>query len=214
MGYAVESEADLDSPPQLDAKGIETIRADQCGLVQELLERAIRTLFDTDSLIAVRRFLQRQFARLLLPDADAEAPRQVHRFVFWREFHGVQRYVRRLDAPVPSVEVIRKRVRTLLRLVDVRSSSNREALANLTRRVAPLHKEKVPYMVVSHTAACLRRLGDAPRMKLISCVFEPAPEAMQFALTPDVRYYLERQLVPALNRFVLLVDVDALSTPD
>ena len=56
-----------------EAKGIETIRKDQCRMTQTILQGALITLFQTADKIAVRRYLNRQWTKLLagrLPISD------------------------------------------------------------------------------------------------------------------------------------------------
>jgi len=64
VGWAYESENQ--QMGMLDAKGIETVRRDSCGLVQKILERALRLLFTGDQdLSPIRRYVQRQLQRVL-----------------------------------------------------------------------------------------------------------------------------------------------------
>lgn len=46
-------------------QGIETVRRDGCPAVVKIQERAMRTLFETRDLSAVRSYLQRQWAKIL-----------------------------------------------------------------------------------------------------------------------------------------------------
>eukprot|EP00329_Picozoa_sp_Boothbay-MS584-11_P001226 19638_2 len=52
--------------PEFDAKGIETVRRDSCPLVAKMVEKCLRILFETKDLSRVKRYCQRQWARLHL----------------------------------------------------------------------------------------------------------------------------------------------------
>jgi DNA polymerase zeta len=60
MAYASPSQA----VPTFDAKGIETVRRDTCGIVCKTMERALRLLFERHDLSAVKLYLQRQWAKV------------------------------------------------------------------------------------------------------------------------------------------------------
>jgi DNA polymerase family B len=51
--------------PLLLLQGIETVRRDGCPAVVKIQERAMRTLFETSDLSAVRSYLQRQWTKIL-----------------------------------------------------------------------------------------------------------------------------------------------------
>ncbi|KAF6004615.1 DNA polymerase zeta catalytic subunit [Cyanidiococcus yangmingshanensis] len=64
VGWAFESETQRVGI--LDAKGIETVRRDSCGLVQKILERALRLLFTgNNDLSPIKRYVQRQLQRVM-----------------------------------------------------------------------------------------------------------------------------------------------------
>ncbi|CDJ29730.1 DNA polymerase zeta catalytic subunit, putative [Eimeria mitis] len=52
-------------PPTFDAKGIETIRRDQCPLTSALLEKSLRVFFQTRDLSKVKNLLYRQWSKML-----------------------------------------------------------------------------------------------------------------------------------------------------
>ncbi|CDJ36961.1 DNA polymerase zeta catalytic subunit, putative [Eimeria tenella] len=52
-------------PPTFDAKGVETIRRDQCPLTSALLENSLRTFFLTRDLSKVKQLLCRQWSKIL-----------------------------------------------------------------------------------------------------------------------------------------------------
>jgi DNA polymerase zeta len=63
VGFAYESRAQ--ELPAFDAKGIETVRRDTCPAVAKVMEQSLRTLFVTKDVSAVRRYVQRQFAKIM-----------------------------------------------------------------------------------------------------------------------------------------------------
>ncbi|OEH77917.1 DNA polymerase zeta catalytic [Cyclospora cayetanensis] len=52
-------------PPIFDAKGIETIRRDQCPLTSAILEKSLRLFFETRDLSKVKQMLYRQWSKML-----------------------------------------------------------------------------------------------------------------------------------------------------
>ncbi|CDI87412.1 DNA polymerase zeta catalytic subunit, putative [Eimeria praecox] len=52
-------------PPTFDAKGIETIRRDQCPLTSAILEKSLRVFFQTRDLSKVKELLYRQWSKML-----------------------------------------------------------------------------------------------------------------------------------------------------
>jgi DNA polymerase zeta len=88
MAYAsATSEA-----PTFDAKGIETVRRDTCGLVAKTMERSLRLLFATHDLGVVRTYLERQWAKVMsdrMPVADAVFAREVRLGTYAAERSGV-----------------------------------------------------------------------------------------------------------------------------
>lgn len=50
---------------QFDAKGIESVRRDSCPAVAKMMERSLRILFTSADLSLVRRYLERQWKRIL-----------------------------------------------------------------------------------------------------------------------------------------------------
>ena len=58
VGYAYES---LDqAEPIFDAKGIETVRRDNCPVVSRMMEKMLRLLFETKDISAIREYTQDQ----------------------------------------------------------------------------------------------------------------------------------------------------------
>ncbi|RKO94213.1 hypothetical protein BDK51DRAFT_30653, partial [Blyttiomyces helicus] len=63
VGFAWEAEEDL--KPSFDAKGIETVRRDNCPVVGKTMETCIKILFRTQDLSQVKEYLQRQWTKIL-----------------------------------------------------------------------------------------------------------------------------------------------------
>lgn len=62
VGYAWESKTQ--SEPKFDAKGIETVRRDQCFATSQIMTECLRILFDTHQMGAVKRYFLEQAAKL------------------------------------------------------------------------------------------------------------------------------------------------------
>ncbi|KAJ8904456.1 hypothetical protein NDN08_000973 [Rhodosorus marinus] len=63
VGYMYENPDQVH--PIFDAKGIETVRRDTCDAVRKVLERALRTLFETNDISRVRKYAERQWKRII-----------------------------------------------------------------------------------------------------------------------------------------------------
>ena len=63
VGHKFESESE--EVGSLDAKGIEMVRRDQCGLVTKIQEKVARLLFTTRDLSLVKEYLQKQWEKIL-----------------------------------------------------------------------------------------------------------------------------------------------------
>lgn len=71
VGYAYESPSQ--KRPLFDAKGIETVRRDTCPAVAKILERSLRMLFETRDLSVLKRYLDKQFKRILHGKVNLQA---------------------------------------------------------------------------------------------------------------------------------------------
>jgi DNA polymerase zeta len=63
VGYAYDSETT--TTPVFDAKGIETVRRDSCGIVQKTMEAALRMLFEVRDVSRVKRMVMRTWQRVI-----------------------------------------------------------------------------------------------------------------------------------------------------
>ena len=108
--------------PTFDAKGIETVRRDACPAVAKIMERALRLLFASADLSAVRDYLERQWGRIL---AGRVSPAD---FIFAKEVR-LGTYSARA-AVVPPAALVATRAMTS------------------DPRAEPRYGERVPYVVV------------------------------------------------------------------
>lgn len=86
--------------PVFDAKGIETVRRDNCPAVGKILEKALRILFTNRDVNPVKMYIQRQFQKLLSNRAS------IQDLVFAKEFRGINGY--RPTAHVPALVIARR----------------------------------------------------------------------------------------------------------
>lgn len=108
--------------PVYEAKGIETVRRDGCPAVAKMLEKTLKTLFETRDVSAVKRYVCRQFTKIMGGRANLQD------FTFAKEFRGVQGY--KPGACVPSLELTRRWMQ-------------------LDGRAEPRRGERVPYVIVN-----------------------------------------------------------------
>ena len=110
-----------ETKPSIDAKGIETIRVDQCPLTQKLMEKSLRILFEPPHNIEkVKDFVQRQWRKI----EQGRVP--VQDFVFCKGVKlGPGEY--RSGGP-PAVVVARK-------------------IAKTNPGAKPLFRERIPYLI-------------------------------------------------------------------
>jgi len=125
VGYKWES---IDqSAPIFEAKGIELVRRDSCPAVAKILEKSLRTLFDTQDVSQVKRYVQRQMIKLIRGRVS------VADFVFQKEVR-LGTYRARNEQLPPAALVSLK------------------ALA-LDPRAEPCYGERIPYVVTAGPTA-------------------------------------------------------------
>ncbi|XP_076439367.1 DNA polymerase zeta catalytic subunit-like, partial [Babylonia areolata] len=156
--------------PVFDAKGIETVRRDNCGVVSKVLERCIKILFTQRDVSQVRAYLHRQLTKMLVGRVGLQD------FVFAKEYRGMMGY--KPGACVPALEIARKRLR-------------------MDRRAEPRVGERVPYVIVH----------GSPGLPLIQLVRQPRELLLDPSLRVNVTYYINKQVLPALDRLLSLVGV-------
>ena len=97
--------------PAFDAKGIETVRRDNCGVVSKVMERCIKILFTSRDLSSVRRYLQCQLHKMMAERVG------LHDYIFAKEYRGMTGY--RPGACVPSLEISRLVCHTCLNVSSI-----------------------------------------------------------------------------------------------
>lgn len=121
VGYSYES---LDQPkPIFDAKGIETVRRDTCGVVAKILEKSLRIFFEHQDISKIRAYLERQWSRILSGRVSLQD------FVFAKEVRLGTYSMRASSSLPPSAIVASKAMRA-------------------DPRAEPRYAERVPYIVV------------------------------------------------------------------
>jgi DNA polymerase zeta len=122
VGFMYESEDQ--SEPVFDAKGIETVRRDNCPAVSKILEKSIKLLFSTKDVSNCKVYIQSQLRKLL------EGRVALSDYTFAKEYRGESSY--RPGACVPALSLARQAM-----LLD--------------KRAEPRVGERVPYVVVCGT---------------------------------------------------------------
>lgn len=128
VGYMYEKITQRD--PVFDAKGIETVRRDGHRAQQKIVEKAIRTLFDTRDLSKVKEYIQGEFLKIQLGTVS------VQDFCFSKVVR-LGAYKSEQTAPPGAV-------------VATRMMQN-------DHRARPQYKERVPYVVIKGPAGQLLR---------------------------------------------------------
>lgn len=108
--------------PVYEAKGIETVRRDGCPAVAKMLEKTLRILFETYDVSAIKRYVNRQFTKLLKDEMSLQD------LIFAKEFRGIAGY--KPGACVPSLELARKWIQK-------------------DHRSLPLSGERVPFVIAN-----------------------------------------------------------------
>uniref|UniRef100_A0A336M6X9 DNA polymerase zeta catalytic subunit n=1 Tax=Culicoides sonorensis TaxID=179676 RepID=A0A336M6X9_CULSO len=98
VGYIYETPDQID--PIYEAKGIETVRRDGCPIVAKTLEKTLRILFETLDVSAVKRYINRQFTKILRDEIS------IQDLIFAKEFRGMNGY--KPGACVPAMELTKK----------------------------------------------------------------------------------------------------------
>ncbi|KAI3909099.1 hypothetical protein MKW92_026579 [Papaver armeniacum] len=120
VGYSYESPAQTE--PSFDAKGIETVRRDGCGVVSKTLEQSLRLYFEQQDIFKVKVYLQRQWTRILSGRISLQD------FVFAKEVR-LGTYSARASSLPPAAIVAMKAMRA-------------------DPRAEPRYAERIPYVVI------------------------------------------------------------------
>ena len=170
VGYEWQSVSQ--EKPKFLAKGIETVRRDNCNVTGKLLEKSLKTLFNTKKTEQVKSYLQRQFTKILTGKIS-----HIQDFIFAKEYRGMDGYS--AQARVPSLELTKKMMAR-----DPRSE--------------PRRGERVPYVIVC----------GSPNQNIIELVHHPIDLVKNPALKINNNYYIERVIIPPLNRVFTLLHQD------
>ncbi|KAK4198463.1 putative DNA polymerase zeta catalytic subunit [Triangularia verruculosa] len=166
--------------PELDAKGIETVRRDGTPAEQKVEEKALRILFETADLSKVKEYFQTQCLKIMTGSVS------VQDFCFAREVK-LGTYSAKGPGPAGALIAGKKMAE------DVRAE--------------PQYGERVPYVVAT----------GAPGARLIDRCIAPE-ELLERAETEglelDADYYIEKNLVPPLERIFNLVGANVRSWYD
>ncbi|XP_071818490.1 uncharacterized protein [Apostichopus japonicus] len=120
VGFKYESPDQVE--PELEAKGIETIRRDTCPAVAKILEKALKIVFTTQNISQVKQYVQKQFQKIV------DGRINLQELVFAKEYRGRQYY--KPGACVPALELTKRSL-------------------SVDRRAEPRVGERVPYLIVN-----------------------------------------------------------------
>ncbi|XP_037034601.1 DNA polymerase zeta catalytic subunit isoform X2 [Bradysia coprophila] len=120
VGFMYESPDQKE--PTYEAKGIETVRRDGCPAVAKMLEKTLKLLFETLDVSIVKKYICRQFSKILSGRAN------IQDLIFAKEFRGIDGY--KPSACVPALELTRK-------------------WKESDRRAEPRRGERVPYVIIN-----------------------------------------------------------------
>ncbi|KAK7284352.1 hypothetical protein RJT34_19097 [Clitoria ternatea] len=171
VGYSYESPDQTE--PVFDAKGIETVRRDTCGAVVKIMEQSLRLFFEHQDLLEVKKYLQRQWKRILSGRFSLQD------FIFAKEVR-LGTYSARISSLPPAAIVATKAMR-----VDPRAE--------------PRYAERIPYVVIH---------GE-PGARLVDLVVDPLEVlAIDSPFRINDLYYINKQIIPSLQRVFGLVGAD------
>nr|XP_022909992.1 DNA polymerase zeta catalytic subunit [Onthophagus taurus] len=120
VGYMYESVDQKE--PEFLAKGIETVRRDGCPASAKMLEKCLKLLFDTRDVSLIKKYVLRQFAKLLSGRVS------IQDLTFAKEYRGASYY--RPGACVPALELAKK-------------------WTSIDKRNEPRKGERVPYVIIN-----------------------------------------------------------------
>lgn len=155
-----------------DAKGIETVRRDSCEATSKILEKSLRILFDTEDPNECKKYILRQFQKLLSGKLSI-----IRDFIFAKEYRGRDKYSQ--FARIPALEIARK-------------------WTDKDPRAEPRRGERVPYVIVY----------GSPDQNLYQLVRHPEELIQDTSLKLNAVYYIERVIIPPLNRVFNLINYD------
>jgi DNA polymerase zeta len=160
----------------------------------KILEKSLRILFETKDVSKVKKFVQRQFGKILAGKASLQD------LTFAKEFRGAAGY--KPGAMVPALEITRYHVDNeincqFLKLLVL----FHRRLTRTDRRAVPRTAERCPYVII---------YGE-PGRPLIQSVRTPEEVLANPGTRPNAQYYIGKVIVPPLNRCLSLVGADAMA---
>ncbi|KAK9161490.1 hypothetical protein Syun_007831 [Stephania yunnanensis] len=171
VGYSYENPDQAE--PSFDAKGIETVRRDSCGVVAKTMEKSLRLFFEHQDISKVKEYLLRQWTKILGGRASLQD------FVFAKEVR-LGTYAPRASSLPPAAIVATKAMRA-------------------DPRCEPRYAERIPYVVIH---------GE-PGARLVDMVVDPLDLlAIDSPYRLNDLYYINKQIIPALQRVFGLVGAD------
>eukprot|EP00921_Rhytidocystis_pertsovi_P016196 GHVQ01025574.1.p1 GENE.GHVQ01025574.1~~GHVQ01025574.1.p1 ORF type:complete len:1520 (-),score=168.75 GHVQ01025574.1:2620-7179(-) len=201
VGMAYSSSEDRH--PVFDAKGIETIRRDQCAATSKIMEGGLRVLFETKDLSALKDYLYKQW----LDIASGDIPLQD--FIFYREAR-LGTYKAERGGPESSLPP-QARIALAMEPLNPNNKITRgervaflfaEGHSRLTDAAAGT--DEVQGSAKPHTpfpqAPCSLLLPSAAELPLPSLHFSTSTVPRL-----DYHHYIRKQILPALNRLLCLI---------
>eukprot|EP00070_Physeter_catodon_P036459 XP_028343353.1 uncharacterized protein LOC114485747 [Physeter catodon] len=179
VGYAYTSPR---AKPYFDAKGIESVRRDQCGCTSTLLESTLRTFFTTRDLSCVKRHLHRQWTKILRNDISLK------QFIFFRKcrlgLYKAERGVAAAGSLPPQAKVAYERMCAVAEVCNLCSADSSPAVASMAQIPSLVNLphgtatrgERVPFVYAETNAGNLGRFPD----RQTRCV-----RLLDYAVSPD-----------------------------
>ena len=176
VGYMYETHDQ--ETPTFEAKGIETVRRDGCGIVRKMLEKSIRILFETKDLERVAEYVTQQWTAMLAEGSNFAGPLNIVDYIIAKEYRGKRSTSQEPGAYKPLAKV------AALKIAETRG--------RLDPRSVPRIKERVPYVIVEWS-------GGGRGNRIYDCVADPHM-VIRNGYRLDIKYYIEKQVAPALKR--------------
>ncbi|PHH55286.1 DNA polymerase zeta catalytic subunit [Ceratocystis fimbriata CBS 114723] len=173
--------------PVFEAKGIETVRRDGTPGEQKIQEKVLRTLFDTADLSRVKAYFQRQCDKILRGHVSLQDfcfAKEVKLGTYADSSGGVHNY-RRPNQPQPPALPPGALLAARKMLVDGRAE--------------PQYGERVPYLVIA----------GAPGSRLSDRCVAPSEVLDSPDAELDADYYINKNIIPAIDRILQLVGASA-----
>ncbi|KKF96380.1 DNA polymerase zeta catalytic subunit [Ceratocystis platani] len=173
--------------PVFEAKGIETVRRDGTPGEQKIQEKVLRTLFDTADLSRVKAYFQRQCDKILRGHVSLQDfcfAKEVKLGAYADSSGGVHNY-RRPNQPQPPALPPGALLAARKMLVDGRAE--------------PQYGERVPYLVIA----------GAPGSRLSDRCVAPSEVLDSPDAELDADYYINKNIIPAIDRILQLVGASA-----